>query len=239
MIKPSPEKLFPIPFGAEAALYFLPGQYVLQYSASGCQAVKFLGPKAVAAAFSKEAVDSGWLPPGTIRAGVSNAGHYLITFHPPAVREIFVEWGNGSRRKIATWRVALPALVVAGIRSAYYVWAVSNFAGTVHPDLKIARAPFPNLNNLGLVCFGANPHLQVQNGGFARTLETFWAAPFSDHQTNGKCSSEPADVRKLLKQLHDQKATEFPAGELQPMGATLDSAVDRLINRKADVMEDF
>ena len=61
---PAPE------FNAEAELYFLPGGHYLfrRRSAAGVTS-KFVTAPDVAAAFTGQEMDSGWLPPGVMRIG--------------------------------------------------------------------------------------------------------------------------------------------------------------------------
>ena len=214
------------PPGAQAALFITPGQYVLQHEDGDGIKSKCLSPAQARAAFAMEPVDTGWLPPGAARWGVSSAGAFMVGFYPAEVRNLFVEFKRGVRRL----KVPMPPLVFCGVGKAYYVWAVKS--PVTVPGSLLCQAPLPNVNNLGLICFGQNAHPDVaERGGFARSWEMFWQAPFTDHHDDHRVRGHE-DVRELLLKLHREKATAFPAAVLLQTDTTLDAAVKRLTERE-------
>lgn len=214
------------PPGTEAALYFLPGQYVFQHEDGAGMKSKCLAPAQVRASFAKEPLDTGWLPQGASRWGVCSAGTFMVGFYPAQVRNVFVEFKGGTRKL----KVPMPPLVFCGVGRSYYVWAVKS--PVTVPSSMLCHAPLPNVNNLGLICFGSNAHPDVATSdGFARSWEMLWLSPFTDHHSDHRVRGYE-DVRDLLRELHRDRAKEFPATALIQTNTTLDAAVKRLTERE-------
>lgn len=215
------------PPNAQAAIFFTPGQYNFQWHDGGGISSKHLTPAAMRNAFVTEPVDSRWLPPGAVRWGVCPEGAFMVGFYPAAVRHLFVEFDGGRTRRL---RVALPTLVFCGVASHYYVWAVRS--DKFDPAAPLYNAPFPNLNRIGLICFGANSHPDVAAGGFHRSWEMLWQSPFTDHHREGRVGGRDSkDVRELLLRMHRARAKRFPPKSLVAMNTTLDAAVTRITQR--------
>jgi PRTRC genetic system protein B len=225
-MKPQQRSDFVPPPNTQAALYITPGQYVFQHEDGDGFKSKCLSPAQARAAFAKEPVDTGWLPPNAARWGVSAEGAFMVGIYPAAVRSVFVELKRGTRRL----KVPMPPLVFCGVGRSYYVWAVKS-PSTV-PGSLLCHAPLPNVNSLGLICFGANAHPDVaERDGFSRSWEMFWQAPFTEHHSDGRVRGYE-DVRDLLVKLHREKAKAFPASALVQTNTTLDAAVKRLTERE-------
>lgn len=211
-----------------AAIFITPTVCEFQYRDGAQFTIKQVMPSTLRLAFSEEPVNSSWLPPGAVRWGATEYGVYTVGHFPSAIYRFSVEFDKGIKRL----RAPMPALIFAGIRDKYYVWAMKD--KFFSPRGQLYYAPLPNLNEHGHICFGANRHPDVRTGGFAPSWQMFWESPFSDHHTKGRSRMAPNDVRDHLLKLSRAKAKTFPPSALIPMGVTVEAAVDRLINRGKD-----
>jgi len=213
--------------GAEAALLFVQGQYLLHTREGNVDRVKFLAPASVRQAFTLERIDSGWLPEGVCRWGTGPAGDWMLAYHKPQVYEIQVEMKeNRPPRRL---KVPLPALAFFGCDDNYYLWALRGVS--LEPKAQLYRAPLPNINEHGLICFGSNQRPRVSAASFAEAWRLFLAAPFNDHHADGLSREFPEDVRRQLAKLYRERAKRYPARDLVRIDNTLEGAVDRLTNR--------
>lgn len=215
-----------IPPGADAALCFISDQFYLRYlDKDGGQQGKFLSPAAVHQALKGEPIDSGWLPAGVSRWGTGSRGTWMLRYHEPAVYTFGLELKSRRRRL----RVPMPALVFFGLGNAYYVWAMKG--NKLDVKAALYRAPVSNTNNIGLICFGSNPHPDAGKGGFETAWKSFLEAPFNDHWTNGKSLRHPNDINAQLIELHRSKATAYPAADLVAAGGTLEQTIEKFTVR--------
>lgn len=214
------------PAGAEAALYWV-GEQLLYQDRSDGERLKCVSAAAVRQAFGGSGVDSGWLPPGVIRWGTSARGVWMVRWHEPRVYRLSLA---GRRRPL---QVPLPSLIWFGQGRNYYVFAAKETR--MSAKARLYRAPLPNVNQHGLICFGKNAHLDVAKGGFETAWQTFWAAPFNEDHSDHK--SRRAEYREsvnlLLTRLARERATKYPLGDLVAMDdrLTLDGAIERLTQR--------
>jgi PRTRC genetic system protein B len=219
---------FAPPAGADAALFFADGECHFQALRDGRLVVKTVSAAAVRQAFAGEPVDSGWLPPNVHRCGQNGRGVWMLRWHAPARYPVVLDEGREKRRLL----VPMPALVWFGCGNAYYVWAAAG--DVLNPKAHLFRAPLPNVNHVGLVCFGKNPHPDVRKGGFDVSWRTFWDAPFNDHQDDGKSRKHPQSVLPMLAELAGRRSREYPAGDLMAMNITLDGMVEQMTRREAE-----
>lgn len=215
--------LFKPPEGATAALYFLEGEYCFQARTDGGLVQKFVSPTSVRTAFAKEAVDSGWLPPGVNRFGVGAKGAWMVRWHAPAMYAVHLE---GLKRPLI---VPLPSLIWIGQKHNYFIFAAKEAAFT--PNAALYRAPLANVNTSGLICFGRNAHTDVAQGGFDAAWRTFWDAPFNNDHSAGKSRVAPDGVNQHLKALAARKETAYPAEDMVCLGRTLDQVIETLTRR--------
>ena len=216
-----------------AAIYLLQSEFLLVADREGALEQKYLSPGAVRQAFAAEPIDTGWIPEGVRRWGVCAKGTWMLQFHEPAVRRV---WLPGGRRQIKT---PMPALVFFGIGNAYYVWAMKG--GKFDPKATLWNAPCANVNDLGLICWGQNLHPDVSTGCLGRLWETFWDAPFSDSSRRGKSLRFPEDASARLADLAKRKAQKYPEDDMTPLKhrllpnpATLEAVVERFTRRGED-----
>jgi|SRR5947209_7855387 len=215
------------PPGTQAALFMGARLCQFQYQQGSEIRSKHVTPSTIRLAFNEEPLDTGWLAPGVVRWGMTPAGVFAVGYYAPAVYKLSIEFDKGRARRL---RVPMPAIVFAGIGHNYYVWAMKE--NRPNPKAALFYAPLPNLNELGLICFGNNAHPDVRDGGFATSWQMFWDAPFSGHHAKSRSRRAPADVRTHLLQLSNARATKFPLSALLPMDVTLGDAVERLIYRE-------
>jgi hypothetical protein len=127
----------------------------------------------------------------------------------------------------------MPALVFFGIGKTYYVWAMKG--DRFDPKGQLWNAPCANVNDLGLICWGSNPHLDAAMG-FDQMWKLFWEAPFSgDHE---------AGANMRMAELARRKVERFPEEVLTPLShrllrnqATLEAVVERLTRRGESIWE--
>lgn len=224
-LKPVVPVTLAAPAGADAALYFLDGQYVFQAVRENALIQKFVAPAAVREAFAKEPADSGWLPANVARGGHSSRGQWMVRWNPPALYTITIE---GRAKPL---RVPMPSLIWFGQKTHYYIFAAREEQFTDSNRVALYHAPLPNVNSVGLICFGKNEHPDVAKGGFDKSWRTFWDAPFNDHQDDGKSRQFPNSVNEQLIRLARAKATAYPLDDLVAMNISLERAIERLARR--------
>ncbi len=211
-----------VPQEAKAALYFLEGNYQLNYREGSVEKTKFLTPSQIGRAFAvKDVFDSGWINESVLRfALLAKKRHKILSLLPAGRRRIFItdprladerEVDEESvQEKVLDLEVPLPALLLLGIGQKYYLWATLD--KTVTQKSKICAAPFPNLDNSGGICFGANlaPECRLD------TIESVWRiifdSPFNNHQTQNRCHTHKTDARRFLLSLDGKKS--FPKNAL-------------------------
>ena len=226
MSKRVSKNLIPVGVNPQAAIYLVNDQFLLVANRDGKVEQKYVSPGAVRSAFAAEPVDTGWIPEGVRRWGVGAKGVYMLRWHAPAVYSVWLP----ERKRQA--RVPMPALVFFAQAKAYYIWAMRG--DKFDPKGLLFNAPCANVNNLGLICWGSNPHLDVAEGGaFDRMWSLFWEAPFSgDHE---------AGANARMAELARKKVERFPEAELTPLShrlvtgpCTLEAVVERFTRRGED-----
>lgn len=221
MLSPAPRKLLEL----EAELLMYRGQYLLHYKEGVRERFKLLTPTALRAAFNGQPVDSGWLPPGTVRWGEGARGKFVARWMPPAVHRLLIEVdvqepakkrrkNKGKRTQVEEVRVPLPGLVMLGVAHTYSIWAVpgSSFDGAS----PVFHAPLSNVYENGGICWGSAQPPEVSVETFGQACALFFSSTFNDHLMGRRCRSFPNDVRVHLLQLASSGATEYPEGELLP-----------------------
>lgn len=212
---------------AEAALYFVEGQYLFHARGDKGEAVKYLAPALVRQAFLLEPTDSGWLTTETVRWGVCGKGDYVINFYAPARYELLMRSDDGLTEAMLT--VPLPGLVFAGLDRSWYVWAVRS--KRFSPDLELFQAPLPNVGQTGLICFGENRHPEVGKHGAQMAWQLFITSAFNSHHADGKSHAYPQNILFRLYSLSANKAVRYPLRDLVSLHSTVSEAVRRLVER--------
>lgn len=225
--------LTPVP-NASAAIVFVQEQCLFQYVEDGIEHVKYVSPAAIHAAWSEEAIDSGWLEPDTLRCGVSAKGAWAVRLIRP-VQSRTLQFSEATMEDSVSSHLTLrlPPLVLAGIAGKYHLWAVQE--ETVTGGTQLYYAPFPNVYGDEHICFGSNSVPAVSDGGMRRALDLFFESPFTTTSVSGKSRCYPEDVRLMLRE-HALKAVSdlpYPVDDLVPYRVmpTLDQALESLLRR--------
>ena len=187
------------PLNASAGLFWVNDQFLFKWMDGNTETSKFVSPKAVRAAFSREPVDSGWLPPGIVRCGTSARGDYEAMFIPAHIRDlVFVNCAwfleENRQEKNVTIKVYLPSLFFTGLGPEYVLFAAAE--ETFNPAMKLFHVPLPNVDERGHICWGATQPPRAGNGSIGRAWETFCATPFSSHSVRNKSAIYKDDIRE-------------------------------------------
>ena len=214
---PAPE------FNAEAELYFLPGGHYLfrRRSAAGVMS-KFVTAPDVAAAFTGQEMDSGWLPPGVLRIGQHARGPWYVYSAPAQRLRLALTTPEG----IQEIEIPIPRTVLIGYGESCYLAALRE--DHFDPTARLCHAPFPNLYNELRICWGDNTPPEVNIQSAAKTWKLFFDAPFNGHLTGGKSQAYPDDVRRQLLALAVSKRRRYPARDLVETRFTINSLLDAL-----------
>lgn len=219
------------PTDALGALYFLPGQYLFKRNENGREIAKALSSEQIARAFRDFQTDTGWLTSRRIlRWREEPDGNYFLSFEPAGRRTIFIENDNGEVEEIT---LPLPALILLGCRSEFYLWAAR--ARQVTEKTRLSFAPLPNLGGEynGKICFGKNEVPEVKPENIDAVWNLIFNTPFNRDQANNKCRSEPSDVRRLLFALSKTAKKTFPASELLETDTTVEQVWMRVVEKNS------
>ncbi len=217
------------PPDALGALYILPGQYLFKRIEEGREVVKALSSEQIALAFREVQTDSGWINRRILRFREAPEGSIVLSYQSAGVRSISIQDKTGDVSEI---RLPLPTLVLLGVGDEFYIWAAKN--RVVTSETKLSIAPLPNIggNLNGKICFGRNETPSANIDETDAIWNLFWNTPFNGDGSNGKCKSEPKDVRKLLFNLSEKKAKRFPASELIESDTTVEDLWMRVVEKK-------
>lgn len=216
------QNFFAPPADARAALFFLEGNYQLNYLEGSVERTKFLSPSQIGRAFAtKDEFDSGWLETFVLRfalgakkqqkiLSVLRAGRRKIFITDPRSEDERETDDESVQDAILELEVPLPALLLVGWEQNYYLWATLDDA--INQKSKLCAAPFPNLDSSGGICFGKNtaPECRLD------TIESVWRlildSPFNGDRAANRCRTHEADARKFLFELNGKKS--FPKNAL-------------------------
>lgn len=221
-------ELLQLPPGIEATalIGITRDQFLVVARQGGKVITKALAPGAIRAAFNAQPVDSGWLPENVIRYGSSPKGEWMLGWYPPAVRRCFLD---GRKRPLT---VPMPGLFFFGQGNSYYLWATKE--KTFNANAILFNAPVPNVNGLGLICWGTNQHPAVTGDVFPLLWSLFWDAPFTANWSGGKSARHPRDVTPLLRELAGKHA--YPLADLQPLNHRLLHSASVTITQMVEMM---
>lgn len=215
---------YAIPPDAEAALYFLPGQYLFETFGETRHGLKALSSEQVTRAFRDLQTDTGWMDRRVLRYREATDANAILSYLPAGVRTITVAF-PGDRTETLT--LPLPALVLLGKGKDYYLWATST--SKVTRNTRLAGAPLPNIGS-GKICFGKNEVPETHPS----TVQTVWKlifdAPFNGDHSTGRCQTE-GDVRDLLEKLAADNVKKFPTPQLIMSSSTVEDAWESIVER--------
>jgi len=212
------------PPDAEAALYFLPGQYLFEvFGENGCK-LKALSSVQVTRAFRDLQTDTGWIDRRVLRYREATDGNAILSYLPAGLRTITVAF-PGEKTEALT--LPLPTLILLGNGKDYYLWATST--SKVTRNSRLAVAPLPNIGS-GRICFGKNEVPETHPS----TVETVWKlifdAPFNGDHSTGRCQTE-GDIRDLLAKLAADNVKKFPTTQLIMSSSTVEQAWASIVER--------
>lgn len=212
------------PLDAEAALYFLPGQYLFETFGENRRGLKALSSMQVTRAFRDLQTDTGWIDRRVLRYREATDGNAILSYLPAGSQTITVAF-PGDRTETLT--LPLPALILLGKGKDYYLWATSS--SKVTRNTRLAVAPLPNIGS-GKICFGKNEVPDTHPS----TVQTVWKlifdAPFNGDHSTGRCQTED-DVRYLLEKLTADNVKKFPATQLIMSSSTVEDAWESIVER--------
>lgn len=195
---------------------------------TGQQHAELRDPVLVKAAFNDAFLDSGYIPAGTIRLGISKSVKWLAVYVPPAPYTLTLLDDRRQNKQPKppphTITIGMPGFVLCGYETQYWMWAVKE--RQVTPHTPVFRYPLPNVGGDGAMCFGANHPPQADGPSIMRALHLFLDSPFNDHWAEGKALCHSGDVRAYLKRLaragKGKKTSPpvFPEEELVPITTT-------------------
>jgi hypothetical protein len=155
----------------------------------------------------------------------------VLSYRPPSVTTMLLDGDRQGR--VDTLAVPLPALVMLGVETKYYLWALKE--KEFSPGAVIHNAPLPNINSDGTVCFGANKVPRASGDAVSKVWSLFWESPFSDHSVQGKSAAHPSDIRRVIRGLTKRgrpAARQYPTDDLVRFkrGLSVSQAWDDIIN---------
>jgi len=168
---------------------------------------KFVTALDVAAAFTQQDHDSGWLPEGIQRKGYCPKGQYYVYFIPAAKTSISV-LSNGETHLL---KIPLPSMVMMGIGRAHFIVAVKE--KSFSPNAVTYHAPLANVHiNQGGICWGDNTPPKVTADMARKAWELFISSRFNNHLSGQKVAHYDTCVLDLLFELNNTK--RFPMSRL-------------------------
>lgn len=227
----------------EGAIVIADGNYfyIRQHSTQPpTYSYKCLSPSTLALAFNHSSIDSGWLQPGIVRHGRHVKGDWAVLYVPAAVHQLTIkgvelpEPEKQTKQGRQRFNVPLPGLVVLGLNTAYWIFAVKDEPLT--PKTRCYRTPLPNVNPQSQhICWGNNQPPTASPSGIQQAWRDFITSPFSGDwsHSKSKLQAHSSDIRKQLLALHQSKAKRYPIETLMPVLAatktTLENLVDTLL----------
>ena len=213
-----------VPPDAEAALYFLPGQYLFETFGETRQGLKALSSVQVTRAFRDLQTDTGWIDRRVLRYREATDGNAILSYLPAGVRTVTIAFPGD---RIATLTLPLPTLILLGKGKDYYLWASST--SKVTPGSRLAVAHLPNIGS-GKICFGKNEVPETHPSSLQAIWKLIFDAPFNGDHSTGRCQTEN-DVRDLLAKLAADNLKKFPATQLIMSSSTVEDAWESIVER--------
>ena len=213
-----------VPPDADAALYFLPGQYLFETFGETRQGLKALSSVQVTRAFRDLQTDTGWIDRRVLRYREATDGNAILSYLPAGLRTITVAFPGD---RIETLTLPLPTLILLGKGKDYYLWATST--SKVTPSSRLAVAPLPNIGS-GKICFGKNEVPETHPSSLQAIWKLIFDAPFNGDHSTGRCQTEN-DVLDLLAKLAAGDLKKFPTTQLIVSSSTVEDAWKAIVER--------
>lgn len=203
-------------FGVNAALLFAREQEMCAYwwrEQNGRQQATFVSPQTVKAALGSIPIDSGYLPQGTLRVGITRQGaNWMAVYIPRRAYQLTIERDDRSQHTI---ELGLPGCVLMGVADHYWVWAAKE--QEVSGETRLYHLPVPNVGGDGTMCYGETHPPKVSGSHILPAFFLFMNSPFSDHWATGKSQMHPGDIRERLFTLAARTPAVFPEEDLVPL----------------------
>lgn len=158
-------------------------------------------------------LNSGFIPPDVVWIHKRNTTLTIASYRPPQITGIWLEGVDYALH------VPLPGLLLIHNTNnrASSLFAVAS--PPTNGDTPLFAAPLPNTGtDYGLVCWGSVSIPDASND-LAPVWSTLLGSAFVNHGVANKSQKHPGDIRDLLVELHEQKATEYPHDDLIPAAA--------------------
>jgi hypothetical protein len=232
---PAIGEISPLPAYAMGSLMFLRGgdflwQYrkeITEYQGRVSRALEgatFLTIQDVQNSLGGADIDTGWIEPGVLRCGYCAEGDWFIFHGDAQEKTLQVRMENGKVRKLT---LPIPPTVLIGVGRRYYLFAAP---GGFSVNSVLAEAPFPNIHDSGLICWGQNGVPKAHHRFARMAWNLFLDSLFNGDLANGKSKKHENDVRKMLAEVARQKLDRYPVDDLVAKHHhTLDGLVHRLI----------
>jgi hypothetical protein len=188
----------------DAALYFLDGHFLYRRRTPSGIKNKFVTVVDVAAAFTGQEADSGYLAAGVVRVGSNAGGKFYVYSAPEQQVEVIIP------DHADPVKIPIPRTVLVAASGQYYLFAMAEkYFGA---DEAAYHAPFPNIYPDGRICWGQNSVPAVDPADARQIWNLFFEAPFNHDLAGKKMRSNMSDVLVPLAGLIGKKT--FPAREL-------------------------
>jgi hypothetical protein len=190
-----------------ASVHIFQGQFAVSYRERERIVRKLVSPEAVLQCFSQIPVDTGFLPPGTVRWGIAGGEEWAAKFIPPG--RYSLSFANGNQLTLP-----LPGFLFCGLGRSYYLWAVKTkqFA----PELRLFHAPLPNINNSGGICFGNVSVPPASLSNLDRAWQVFIGSEFNQDLTQGKSKQHRKNAIAQLQAVAADGCQSYPRRDLVP-----------------------
>ena len=218
---------------AQCAVFYMDAQPLYVRMRDGHIFSKYISTDGLRAAHTYETFDTGWMPSNIMRSGITSTGRWAVEFIPAQTYELDMPHQPGSAERDERERtklyIALPAFVLMGFRSTYYIWAVKE--KHFNPDAQIYHAPVPNIWGDGHICFGGNTPPEVEGPNLDAAWDLFLRSPYTCAHIQGRSLKFHQHICDAL--FHHAGRTRanpsFPRDDLVPYLLTVAEAVERIV----------
>ena len=223
-----------LPISIKAALAFTEdGQLLLVTEKAERSQIQFIDPSAASLAFQEGSVDSGWLPPQTVRHGQTLKDSWVVQFYPPQKYPFSLQIDSQfcplpDLEGAVSVTVPFPRLLFLAKGQSAYLWAVKQ--KTFNSKQRLYQVPLPNADSSGELCFGSNLKPSASIDTVERIWQTWWGGIFNHHTIGGKSKQHPQDIRWQLWESKGKKG--YPVKDLvESRYETAQKAVEFVVGR--------
>lgn len=165
--------------------------------------------------FAHAPMSIGPLLPNTLGAGWMQGKPWFAIYVPPHMRTLLAL----VREVEHAFTFQLPPLIWWSWSNQHKIWALDHVPepGTFPSgDTQLCRAPFPNCNGIGAICWGTATSPTIRSSAdLLPALKLFLGGTyFNDHQANHKSKAYPVNV--LLQWATIESGANYPLDDLVP-----------------------